>query len=284
MRKLRALIVDDEYPARKELRRLLASFPEVEVVGEATHAEEARQLCLALKYDLLFLDIQMPGLSGIELARELQKLSPRPRVIFTTAYQEFALDAFRVGAVDYLLKPFDEDRLAEALGRIGPAPSAPSAAPAGPATARRAPRPDRAPAPFRDAGVSREPPRYRAPADRIAVERADKIAVIDVRNIVFIYALNEEVYVKLPRERLLARQTLRELEEQLVPFDFVRTHRRFLVNLRKVREVIPYFKGHLRLAVDDEERTEIPVSRTLAAEVKQRLGLNGRRERTGRQS
>ena len=263
---MRALLVDDEYPARKELRTLLAGFPDVEIVGEAARAEEAYQLIQALHYDVLFLDIQMPGVSGMELARRLSGRDEAPLVVFTTAYQEHALEAFSVNAVDYLLKPFDEDRLGQALARaarrlVG---SRPQPVEKGTAEART---PESVPA------EGKAPEGVQTLPDRIPAERANRTVLVPVSDIVFIYAEKEDVYIKLARERLLTRRTLRDLEEQLKGQGFLRTHRQYLVNLRRVQEVMPYFKGTLCLVVDDAQRTEVPVSRTTVRTVKMKLNL-----------
>ncbi len=238
---MRVLIVDDEYPARKELRAQLSQFPDVEIVGEAATAEEARKLIAAIPYDVVFLDIEMPGQNGLDLARELAAVGG-PRVVFTTAYPQYAVDAFEVGAVGYLLKPFDEERLAQVLYRLG--------------------LPVRGP---------QTPPRLIPP--RIPAFRNEVTVLIAPEEVVFAYAEAEQVYLKLHRERLGCRFTLQELEEKLRPFGFLRVHRRFLVNLAKVREVVPYFKGRIALVVDDAQRTEIPVSRALTPIVRRSLGL-----------
>lgn len=274
--KMRALLVDDEYPARKELRTLLSSFPDVEIVGEAARAEEAYQLIQALHYDVLFLDIQMPGVSGMELARRLSGRDETPMVVFTTAFQEHALEAFAVNAVDYLLKPFDEDRLGQALARAArrlvcaqpqPAPKEPPDAKAPEGRVSQG-RPAEGELP-----EGRPSQDGQALADRIPAERANRTVLVDVSDIVFIYAEKEDVYIKLAKERLLTRRTLRDLEEQLKGQGFLRTHRQYLVNLRKVQEVVPYFKGTLCLVVDDAQRTEVPVSRTMVRTVKVKLNL-----------
>ncbi|GBD29978.1 Transcriptional regulatory protein YpdB [bacterium HR32] len=239
---MRVLIVDDEYPARKELRAQLSQFPDVEIVGEAATADEARKLIAALSYDVVFLDIEMPGRSGLELARELAQAGG-PRVVFTTAYPQYAVEAFDVGAAGYLLKPFDEDRLAKVLERLG--------ARAGPTA---------------EAAASAPPP-------RIPAHRNDVTVLVAPEEVVFAYAEAEQVYLKLHRERLGCRFTLRELETRLRPHGFLRVHRRFVVNLAKVREVVPYFKGNITLVVDDAQRTEVPVSRALAPVVRRSLGL-----------
>ncbi len=258
------MIVDDEFMARKELRALLAACPQVQVVGEAAHAEEARQLCQALKYDLVFLDIQMPGLSGIDLAKQLLSAETPPRIIFTTAYPEFAVDAFNVGAADYLVKPFDEGRLSRAVARAFSWLASRSAE----ADSQMAAQKPAGPA----AGQIKNLDGLR---NRIAIDKWDRTIFLDAGQIIFVYVKDEDVFIKLLNEKILTRHTLREMEEKLEPFGFIRTHRRFLVNPHRVKEVLPYFKGNLSLVVEDDEKTEIPVSRSLAREVKKRLGIIG---------
>lgn len=251
---LKVLIVDDEAPARRELRAQLAQFPFVQVVGEAADAAEAQQLIDAIDYDAVLLDIQMPGLSGLDLARRLQQRERRPRVIFTTAFSQYALDAFGVGAVDYLLKPFDEERLARALARLQETPAAPSAqAPGGAAAA--------APAPL-------------ALPERIPAEKGSKTVLVAVPEIIYAYARDEEVWLKLAAEELLCRRyTLRDLEAKLTAHGFLRVHRRYLVNLAHVREVSAMHKAGMSVVVQDLAHSEIPVSRNLMPAIKQRLGL-----------
>ena len=115
---LKALLVDDEYPSRNELRFRLERYPEIEVVGEAANAREALQLCSAMDYDVVFLDIQMPGMDGVELAQALRVGGKNPKVVFVTAYEEYAVNAFKVRATDYLLKPFDDARLDDTVQRL----------------------------------------------------------------------------------------------------------------------------------------------------------------------
>lgn len=241
---LKVLIVDDEAPARRELRAQLAEFSGVRVVGEAADASEAQQLIDAIDYDAVFVDIQMPGLSGLELARSLQGRERRPRVIFTTAYSQYALDAFGVGASDYLLKPFDEERLARALNRL-----------------------------LEVAGANAPPPAAEMP-ERIPAEKGNKTLLAPLHEIVFAYAKSEEVWLKLHGEELLCRRyTLRDLEARLEGHGFLRVHRRYLVNLSKVREVSALHKSGMSVVVQDQAGTEIPVSRNLMPLIKQRLGL-----------
>lgn len=222
---LRALIVDDEYPARAELRYLLQAFRDrVEVVGEAAHAAEALALLKAVDYQILFLDIDMPGLSGLDLAREIQSLSRTPAVVFVTAYDHYALDAFNVNAVDYLLKPFGQKRLHQALDKVFAA-----AALRPESSSAIAPRPSARP------GPQPRPPRL----DRIIAERAGKTVLVDEKDICYAFAKDDVVYLQLPNERLLTRYTLKELAARLRQPMFFQCHRSYVVNLRRVKEIVP---------------------------------------------
>lgn len=243
---LKVLIVDDEAPARRELRTQLAGFPGVRVVGEAADSAEAQQLIDAIDYDAVFLDIEMPGLSGLELAKRLQAKERRPQVIFTTAWPQYALDAFGVGAADYLLKPFDEERLGRALARLQQGGAAAPAA--------------------QTAGTPK--------LERIPAEKGSKTLLVQVPEIIFAFARSEEVWLRLEREELLCRRfTLRELEGRLAEHGFMRVHRQYLVNMAHVREVSTLHKTGIHMVMDDAARTEIPVSRNLLPTIKHRLGL-----------
>ncbi len=263
----RALIVDDESPAREELRHLLTGFDDVVVVGEATTAEEAEVLIDSVAYDLVFLDIRMPGMGGVTLAQQLGQRPGAPAVVFTTAFAEHAVEAFELGATDYLVKPFDAGRLRRAVDRALKGEDVPSPA------AREEGAQVRAPA--------REPVQGAA-AGRIPVHRGDRIILVDEARIAFAEAARGYAYltlVALPTghplagaDRLLTSYTLVDLAERLSE-TFVRTHRSFLVNMRLVREVVPQVGGGLSLVMGDRQRTQIPVARRQVAEVRQRLGV-----------
>ncbi|MGE5507628.1 MAG: LytR/AlgR family response regulator transcription factor [Chitinophagales bacterium] len=243
---LRALIVDDEYPARAELRFLLQEHCQgrVEVVGEAAHAAEALALLKAVDYQVVFLDIDMPGLSGLDLAKELQAFPHPPAVIFVTAYENFALQAFGVNAVDYLLKPFDGKRLHQAVAKLVRA-AAPPAAP------QEAPRPLR--------------------LDRLIAERAGKTVLVDEKDVFFAHAKDDVVFLQLAQESLFTRYTLRELAGRLRQPPFFQCHRSYLVNLRKVKEILPHTGGTYLLVL--ENKREVPVSRARARRLKSLLGM-----------
>ena len=255
----RALIVDDESPAREELRHLLAAFDDVVVVGEATTAEEAELLIASVAYDLVFLDIRMPGMGGIALAQRLVE-QRGPAVVFTTAFPDHAVDAFELGATDYLVKPFDAHRLRRAVDRaLGDLVLV-------------------------DAGSTEVDPAVKPEVGvRIPVHRGDRILLVEERCIAFAEAARGYAYLTLVpffppghplagADRLLTSYTLVDLEERFSDA-FVRTHRSFLVNVRLVREVVPQVGGLLTLVMGDRKRSQVPVARRQAADVRQRLGV-----------
>lgn len=250
--KLKALIVDDEYPARQELRYVLSKIDNVEVVGEATNAEEALTLIKALDYSILFLDIAMPGMNGLELGAAIQELPQQPHVIYVTAYDEYAVKAFDVNAVDYILKPIDEKRLRRAINKVlkltkeSYEKGALAGGEAGGPTIR---------------------------IDRLPAEKAGKTILVNESDIVYIFTEGDAVYLKTFGERYLAHFTLKELEARLNPNVFFRTHRCFIVNLHKVKEIIPFFNGTYSLVVEDKERSEVPLSRAQAKKLRRILGF-----------
>jgi DNA-binding LytR/AlgR family response regulator len=250
-RRLRTLIVDDEHAAREELRYLLRSFPEVEIVGEATQTSEALELIRNIDYDLCFLDIRMPGGTGLDLVRELSKRRSRPAVIFTTAYPDHAVEAFELDAVDYLLKPFDEARLAHALEKVverGELSTEVESTPAG----RQG---------------SSEPS-----IDKIAVPLADRTILLDVDEIVYATAARGYSYLVTSQGRHLVPNSLTDLERRLVRRGFFRAHRGYLINLRKARAIEPDFAGALQVVMEEREE-RVPVSRRQARELKRLIGL-----------
>ena len=235
---LKALVVDDEAPARSELRYLLGECGGVEVVGEASNAIEALQLIKAIPYDVIFLDIQMPGLTGVQLAEVLSGLTHPPAIIFVTAHGEHAVKAFEVRATDYLVKPVEIDRLKQALSRIEP--------------------------------VSELAP---AKVERIPVEKAGKKLLVNVEDILYVMAKDDYSYLYTSADRYLSTISLAQLETKLEPSGFFRIHRRYLVNLSRVKEVVPMYGGTLLLTLSDDAGTQIPVSRRRVPQLKKALGL-----------
>lgn len=270
----RALIVDDEAPARAELRYLLEELGQVQVVGEAANGEEALLLLRSLPYDLVLLDIRMPGGSGLEVAAALRELPHPPKVIFTTAYPDHAVEAFDLAAADYLVKPFDSARLSRALERAlahtgsedtqgGSLVGTGDLAAGGPGTTAA-----NGGAAGRRADEQGQP----EPLARVPVQRDGRTVLVDQSAIVYASAARGYSYLKLADERLLVTFSLNELERRLRGH-FFRSHRSYLVNLNHVRELVPDFKGALVLVMNDRQRSQVEVSRRQARELRRRLGV-----------
>ena len=238
--KIRAILVDDEELARQVLRELISSHPEIEIIAECANGFEAVKAVTELKPDLLFLDIQMPKLDGFEV---LELVGTDMAIVFATAYDEYALKAFDVHAVDYLLKPFGADRFEKALEhareRIGgtPAPKAAGVA-------------DLA----RDA---RAPGQY---LDRAVVRDGSRVHIIPVAKLDYVQAQDDYVALASEGHKYLKQQTIASLESALDPKQFLRVHRSYIVNLERVDRIEPYGKDSKVAILRDD--TRLPVSRS----------------------
>ena len=243
-----ALIVDDERLARSELRRLLNAHPEIEVIGEAANAAQADDVIRTLAPELIFLDVQMPGRSGFEL---LAALEQPPAVIFTTAYDQYALKAFEFGAYDYLLKPIAPNRLSRALDRLGNRVTTAAAddAQAGGSTAE-------------SLGEN----------DRVFLKDDDRCWFVRVGDIRLLESEGNYARVYFKEHRPLIARTLQALETRLDPQQFIRVSRRHIVNLRFVRKVEPWVDGGLLLWLNEDD-PEVKVGRRRAQELRDRLRL-----------
>lgn len=249
---LKTLIVDDEAPARLELRYLLDKIPNVQVIGEATNATEALELIKALNYDLIFMDIQMPGLSGLEVVTALKQLPNMPAVVFVTAYSEHAVKAFELDAVDYLVKPIDEDRLAHAVSKVEKLLSSQQTVASKPEQTIEKSLID---------------------IDRIPVESRGKTLLLPIKDIVYISSRNDIVFVHTVDSTYITRFTLKTLEERLQSKSFLRVHRGYIVNLRHVIEIVPMYGRSYVLKVRCNQNNEIPVSRRRGQKLKAMLGI-----------
>ncbi len=241
---MKALLIDDERLARNELRRLLATHPEVEIVGEAADADEARDRVAALKPDLLFLDVQMPGDDGFALLESLEP--PLPQVIFTTAFDEFAVKAFDFNALDYLLKPVDPARLAAGLERLKARGAAGGAAEAG--------RPARL-----------------APEDKVFVREGERCWFVELKSIRLMES--EGNYTRLHFDEVQPQlfRSLNAMEERLDPKCFFRANRRQIVNLSWVDRIEPWFSGGLLVHLKGGLKVEL--SRRQAQAFRERMSL-----------
>lgn len=254
---VRALVVDDEQLAREELCFLLESIPDIDVVGQAQNGLEAVELTERLGPDLLFLDIQMPGLDGFQVVRELMGRDDVPRFIFVTAYDRYAIKAFEVNAVDYLLKPVDRSRLTRAVSRIANEDKSHDAVPIESQLERLLSALER--------GTAKKP---------LVVKVSDRFLLVDANDV--IYAKVEDGVITLATDRVSGTSNLRTLDElasSLDPDIFWRVHRSYIVNLQRIKEVIPWFNRTIQLKMADRAGTEIPVSRTQTRRLKEHLKL-----------
>ena len=242
---MKALIIDDERLARKEILRLLEAHPEVEILGEAANAEEALLLIDEKEPDLLFLDIQMPGKSGLEL---LSELDHAPEVIFVTAYDEYAIKAFEVNALDYLLKPVEENRLSSALKKVQERISAREKQ--------------------QDEHISKE---ALTAADQIFIKDGEKCWFVPLTDVRLFESEGNYVRVYFNNFKPLILRSLNQLEERLNERQFFRTSRKHIVNLSWITSIEPWFNGGLRCTLKDGK--EIEVSRRQAARFKELKSL-----------
>ena len=239
MTAIRALLVDDEAPARSELRFLLGKHADVQVVGEAASAAEALALANAVHYDVVFLDVQMAGLTGLEAAPLVREQPRPPAVVFVTAHPEYAVDAFAVEAFDYLLKPVDPERLARVIERLA---------------------------------ESARPGAHDA-VEKVPVVAGGRTELVDYDAIHYVQADGDYSRVHTYDRSYLCTASLGELEEKLPGNRFARIHRSYLVNLAKVAAVKRAGPDRFRLALSDAGKTELDVARRQSRQLRERLRL-----------
>ena len=241
----KALIIDDERLARNELKKLLNEFGEIEVIGEAANATEGIEKIESLMPDLIFLDIQMPGKTGFDM---LQELDSAPHVIFTTAYDEYALKAFEVNALDYLMKPVEPKRLADALHKLQVAEEKEMAASL--------------------VGLSRG---TLTEADQVFVKDGERCWFVKLGEVRLFESVGNYAKVFFGTHKPLILKSLNALEERLDERIFFRANRKHIVNLRMIEKIEPYFNGGLLLDIQGGEKVE--VSRRQAVKFKEMMSL-----------
>lgn len=251
---IRTLIVDDEPPARNKLRALLTQEKDLEIVGEAKDGDEAVKRIGELKPDLVFLDVQMPELDGFGVLRALPADSV-PAVIFVTAHDAFALKAFEVHAIDYLLKPFDRSRLAQALDHARQI-----------LQRRQSGRPD---SQLVQLLAELESQQSSRPLDRIAVKDAGRILLVKIKDVDWIQAADNYVELHAGKTTHLHRETLTALEARLSPDQFVRISRSVVVNIERIRELQPLFHGDYSVLLQDG--TQLTLTRSYRSKLSQLL-------------
>jgi len=239
---LTTVVVDDESLACDELSYLLNDFPEVDIIARGSNGLEAVELIRKLEPELVFLDVHMPGLDGLGVVRRLRETGMElPHFIFVTAYDQHAVEAFRLEAMDYLLKPVDKGRLAETIDR-----------------ARRS---------IQDRKATAEPalaPKSPAstPRTKLMVRSANRYLIVDANDV--IYATIDDGLITLVTTNIEGHSNYRTIEDLQANLDkdmFWRVHRSYLVNINRIKEVVPWFKSSYQLRMDDKKHTEVPVSR-----------------------
>ncbi len=249
-----AVLVDDERLAREELEFLLRDFVDIEVAGVAENGVQALEVIEKIDPDLVFLDVQMPGLDGLGLIRRLQEKNVRlPYFVLATAFDQYAVEAFRLEAMDYLLKPVEKDRLG--------------------VTVERAKRYLAEHGEMVEVGVG-EAGRVSSPKNKVVVRTGSRNLLIDTSEV--IYATIEDGLIQIVAATVTGEssyKTIDELQGDLDPEVFWRVHRGYLVNLNRIREVNPWFHSSLMLKMDDEKGTEVPVSRAHAKKLRAFLKL-----------
>ncbi len=232
-RKIKAIVVDDEPLSRELIKEYLSDQPEIELVAECQDAHEAYQAITRYHPDLLFLDIQMPEINGFELLEMLDEL---PQVIFSTAYDQYAIKAFEVNAVDYLLKPYDEERFKIAVAR--------------------ALKCIRLQEDTQETIEKLLQTVQRKFLERLFIKESGKIVILPCYEIQWIKALDDYVEIHTAKESYLIQQSMNMLESRLNPDQFIRTHRSYIVNIDAIQQIVPFSYGQYRL------RLEIPLSRS----------------------
>jgi len=250
---LRVLSVDDERPARDELKYLLSLESDIKVVGEADSGAATISMAAELKPDVIFLDVQMRGMNGLEAAAVLRTVVPETLIVFATAYDAYAVQAFEVGAVDYILKPFERERIHRTVQRV------------------KSYRPEewQAAAERIDAALSKT----KIVVRKLPLEKNGKIVMVHYNDLIYGYIHNGIVTVVTTCGELSYGGTLTELEMRLCQTNIVRVHKSYIVNMDRVTEVVPWFKGTYWLKVEGDLRAEIPVSKSQIKEIKDILGL-----------
>jgi DNA-binding LytR/AlgR family response regulator len=257
----RAVVADDEQLAREELCFLLEQVGDVDIVGQAADGPEALRLTETLKPDLLFLDVQMPGLTGFEVARRLIQAGSTPHLVFVTAFDQYAVDAFSINAIDYLLKPVDIDRLEQTLDRVRGRLTPPLAPKAG-----------------LDASdlekVIEAVQARQGRREQLAIRVGERFVLVQAEEIVHASLVDETILVVTNTVSGASNyRTLDELQARLDPAVFWRVHRSHLVNITRIKEIVPWFSRNYLLRMKDSKATEIPVSRAQTRRLREYLQL-----------
>lgn len=241
---LKAIIIDDELYARAELKHLLSTHASITVIAEAESGEKGLEKIVIQKPDIVFVDIEMADMSGMEMVAALESMKKPPKVVFATAYSDYAVKAFRYGAVDYLLKPFSDDEVAETVERLEK---------------------------LLLTGEKVQQGKEKR-MGKLAVEENGKIVYLSPEDIIYCTYQDRATVIHTKQHTYQAKLTLKELEAKLMGYSFYRTHKSFLVNLTEIEELVPWFNGAYELKIKNLA-ARIPVSRNYVKALRNELEL-----------
>ncbi|AYD39472.1 DNA-binding response regulator [Clostridium fermenticellae] len=255
MNKIKCIIVEDEVPAAQELKYIISRYDSIYVSNIAYDGETGMDLIKTELPNVVFLDINMPVKNGMELARAVKEYNKEIDIVFVTAYEKHAVQAFEVGAMDYILKPFDDMRISKTIDKIVDKWQKIS---------------EQSELPKMIDTLINEIDKEKNMVKRIPCDRNGKIILVDVRNIYYCYIENEKTYVRTKSNKYFVGYTLHQIEERT---NFFRAHRSYLVNMDNIRELYSWFNGTYKLVMNDSEKSEIPISRNNVKRLKQILKI-----------
>lgn len=256
MNKLRCIIVEDEIPASEELSYIISKYDSIKVEGIAHDGESGMELIKHKKPDAVFMDINMPLENGIKLASKVKELDSSIEIIFVTAYEEYAIKAFEVNALDYILKPFDEKRVSITISRLE--------------AKWRSKKMDNKELPNIINEIINKIDKEEKLVKKLPCERNGKIILVDIKDIYFCYIEDEKTYIKTKDDSYLVGYTLHQIEGKT---NFFRAHRSYLVNMDNIKELYSWFNGTYKLVMNDLQKTEVPISRNNVRKLKELLGI-----------
>lgn len=256
MVKLKCVIVEDEIPAADELKYLISQYDFIEIEGVAYDGESGIDLIKEVNPDAVFMDINMPMKNGIELAANVKNFNSDIDIIFVTAYEEHAVKAFEVDALDYILKPFDEQRIEKTVQRL--------------VCKFKGKNMDEIKLPEAITDMLNEMDKEKNYLKRIPCECKGKIILIDINDVYCCFIDVDKTYVKVKNKKYFTNYTLREIENRT---NFFRAHRSYLINIDKVKELFSWFNGTYKIILNDEENSEIPISRNNVKKLKELIGI-----------
>lgn len=249
------VLVDDERPAREELRFLLEQNPKLKIIGEFESGAQAIEHLPGLQPGVIFMDVHLQDMDGLEVVRALQQMGVHAQVVFATAYDIHAIRAFELNAVDYILKPFSPERLRVTIERI---------------LERLQPNEEEVSRKLslliNELGVKQRP-------RKLAANCKGRVVLIDPQEVLYVVAEGRYATLVTDQKSWPTTFSLQEIQERLDPVQFLRTHRAYIVNLDRIKEVIPWFNATYKIILDEESSLEIPVSRTYVKALKERLDV-----------